>query len=59
MMHSSDDDIEYYSVDRFGSIEPNFLQKNTKVIKKFGNVRVVLLSVRKKISDLTDILNPI
>ena len=30
MMHSSDEDIELCSVDRFGSIEPNFLQKKHK-----------------------------
>jgi hypothetical protein len=38
MMHSSDEDIELCSVDRFGSIEPNrtFSKKNTKIIKKFG-----------------------
>ncbi len=40
MMHSSDEDIELCSVDRFGSIEPNFIQKNTKIIKKFVKVRV-------------------
>ena len=27
MMHSSDENIELCSVDRFGSIEPDFLQK--------------------------------
>jgi len=27
MMHSSDEDIEYCSVYRFGSIEQNFLKK--------------------------------
>jgi hypothetical protein len=32
MMHSSDEDIELCSVVRFGSIEPNFLQKNAKII---------------------------
>ena len=58
MMHSSDDDIELFSVDRFGSIEPNFLQKkDTKIIKKFVNVRVrfavtklLISSVRFEIS---------
>ena len=30
MMHSSDEDIELCSVDRFGSIEPNRLQKKTQ-----------------------------
>jgi hypothetical protein len=42
MMHSSDEDIKLCSVDRFGSIELNrtFLQKNTKIIKKFGKFRV-------------------
>ena len=39
-MHSGDEDIELCSVERFDSIEPNFLQKNTKIIKKFGNVRL-------------------
>jgi hypothetical protein len=35
-MHSSNEDIELCSIDRFGSIEPNFIQKNKKMIKKFG-----------------------
>jgi len=33
MMHSSDEDIELCLLGQFGSIEPNFLQKNTKIIK--------------------------
>ncbi len=33
MMHSSDEDIELCLFGQFGSIEPNFLQKNTKIIK--------------------------
>ncbi len=43
MMHSGDEDIELYyelysvRLDRTG---PNFLQKNTKIIKKFGKFRV-------------------
>ena len=40
MMHSSDEDIELCSVDRFGSIESNFLRKNKKIIKKFAKFRV-------------------
>jgi hypothetical protein len=36
MMHSSDEDIEYCSVYRFGSIEL-FTKKTPKIIKKFGN----------------------
>ena len=36
MMHSSDEDIELCSVDQFGSIEPNFLQK---ICKSSGTVR--------------------
>jgi len=32
MTHSSDEDIELCSIDRFGSIELNFLQKITKKI---------------------------
>jgi len=34
MMHSSAKDIELCSIDRFGSIEPNFLQK--KKIRKIS-----------------------
>jgi hypothetical protein len=43
MMHSSDEDIELCSIERFGSIdptEPNFLQKIIEIIKKFGEVRL-------------------
>ena len=42
MMDSSDEDIELCSVDRFGSIEPNFLQKNfnQKICKSSGTVRL-------------------
>ena len=59
MMHSSDEDIELCSVDRFGSIEPNrtFYKKtqifNQKIRKSSGTVRrdkielVRLSSVRK------------
>jgi hypothetical protein len=33
MMHSGDEDDELCSVDRFGSIQPNFIQKkSTKII---------------------------
>ncbi len=39
MMHSSDEDIELFSVDRFGSIEPDSLQKNKKIIKNLENFR--------------------
>jgi hypothetical protein len=36
-MHSSDEDIELCSVDRFGSINKNNQQK-TKIIKKFEKI---------------------
>jgi hypothetical protein len=43
MMQISDEDIELRSIDRFGSIEPNFLQKkhknNQKIRKSSGTVR--------------------
>ena len=35
MMNSGDEDDEFCSVNRLGSIDPNFLQKNSKIIKKF------------------------
>ncbi len=34
MMHSSDEGIKLCSFDRFDRTEPNFLRKNTKIIKK-------------------------
>jgi len=39
MMHSSDEDIELCSVNRFGSIDKNNQQK-TKIIKKFEKILV-------------------
>ncbi len=34
MVHSDDEDSELYSVDRFGSFEPNFFQKKNKNNRK-------------------------
>ena len=38
MTHSSDEDIELCSVN---GTEPNFLQKNTKISKKFVNFELI------------------
>jgi hypothetical protein len=38
MMHSSDEDIELCSINRFGSIEPN-RKNNQKIRKSSGTVR--------------------
>jgi hypothetical protein len=40
MTHSGDEDDEFYSVDRCGSIEPNFLKKKQKNNQKIRKVRV-------------------
>ena len=37
MMHSSDEDIELCSIDRFGLIETNFLHKNIKLKTFYQN----------------------
>ncbi len=51
MMHSSDEDIELCSVDRFGSIEPDSLQKNKKIIKKLGKYQVRFAATKSNYFD--------
>ncbi len=38
MMHTGGDD-KFCLVDRFGSIEPNFLHKKKTLIKRLGSIR--------------------
>jgi len=47
MMHSSDEDIELCSIDRFGSIEPNRTELFTKNHKKNQKIRKISGPVRR------------